>query len=265
MLGDLVTSFCGSLTPNQQLDDVGGPRFRLLQDDCNDRFGIPSLDTGGSRIANCLLQETNCAAEKLLLVQMPRARDLLASANVTIGNAATSPKSCLTLENGSGAIPTAKAGKALVGCQTRVVTAGAKFVVKARAALEKCADAVMTCAQLTRTQKCVDAATKTCTKQIAAVDTAQVKVHDAVAKGCTKLPLADLLDANGGDVGALETVCQGVGVAPLATLADYADCVAQHARCQVEDSIRFTAPRIAEFFTATQQPQPFGSAFCSAP
>ena len=55
------------------------------------------------------------------------------------------------------------AGKALLKCQKSADKAGVSFASKARGAFAKCADAVMNCAQLKPTQKCVDGAAKTCT------------------------------------------------------------------------------------------------------
>jgi hypothetical protein len=257
VLENTVTDFCRSLTLTELFDDEGGPRFSLITDACKNRF-IQNLES-------CIFYESNCAAEKMLLVQMPRARDLLATAGVTVGNAINSPKSCLPTETGSGALTDAKAGKALLGCQKSADKAGVSFAAKARGAIAKCADAVMNCAQIKRTQKCVDSAAKLCTKQFLTVDDAQQKVQDAVTKACTKIPLNDLFDNDGGDVGALATVCSGVGVSSLATLADYASCIAKQERCQIEESITFTVPRINEFLTATGQSITLPSAFCPAP
>jgi len=257
VLENIITDFCRSLSPTELFDDEGGPLFSLITDPCKNRF-IQNLES-------CIFDESNCAAEKMFHVQMPRARDLLATAGVTVGNAINSPKSCLPLESGSGALSDAKAGKALLGCQKSADKAGVSFAAKARGALAKCADAVMTCAQIKRTQKCVDSAAKLCTKQFLTVDDAQQKVQDAVTKACTKIPPADLFDVDGGDVGALATVCNGVGVSSLTTVDDYASCVARLERCQVEESISFTVPRINEFLTATSQGITLPSAFCPAP
>lgn len=257
VLANTITDFCRSLSPTELFDDEGGPLFSLITDACKNRF-IQNLET-------CIFEESNCAAEKMLLVQMPRARDLLATAGVTVGDAINSPKSCLPTETGSGALSDPKAGKALLACQKSADKAGVSFAAKARGAIAKCADAVMNCAQIKRTQKCVDSAAKVCTKQFMTVDGAQQKVQDAVTKACTKIPLGDLFDTNGGDVGALATACNDVGVSSFATLADYASCVSRLERCQIEESISFTVPRINEFLTATGQSIMLPSAFCPAP
>jgi hypothetical protein len=263
VLENSVTDFCGSLSPTEAFDDEGGPRFALLGDTCHSRFGF--TPTIIQSYASCLFRETNCVAEQLFLFQMPRARDLLVAAGVNVGHALTSAQSCLTNQNGSGALPDPKAGKALLKCQKSADKAGVSFASKARGAFAKSADAVMNCAQLKPTQKCVDGAAKTCTKALAAVDAGEIKAEDAVTKACTKIPLDDLFDVNGGAVGTLVTLCNGVGVSPLTTLADYASCLAKHERCQVEDSITFTVPRINEFLTAAGQSVSLPSAFCPAP
>ncbi len=257
ILENAVTDFCGSLSPDEAFNDAGGPRFGLLGSRCPASF-IQSY-------AFCLFRQTNCVAERELLVTMPRARDLLDSNGVNVGHAVDA-QSCLVDESGSGGLGgDGKAGKALVACETKAAKAGSSFAAKARGAFAKCADAVMNCAQLKPTQKCVDAAAKTCTKAVASVDDGQTKLHDAVVKACGKIPLDDLENANGGDVSALASLCNSVGVASVATLDDYGTCVAKYERCQVEDSIDFTVPRIEEFFTDTQQPNPFNSAFCPSP
>ncbi len=259
-----ITSFCGSLTPTETFDDEGGPRFGLLSDPCQNRFGrsISFIQN----YAGCLLEQTNCVAERLFLVQMPRARDLLEGAGVTVGHAVDAQRSCLLNESGAGALGSdPKPGKALLACEKSAGKAGVSFALKARASFAKCADAIMNCAQLKRTQKCVDSAAKTCAKKVTSVDGAQTKLASTVAKACGKIPIDDLLNDNGGNVTALTSLCAGVGVGSLATLDDYGTCLARYERCQVEDSVDFTVPRIEEFFTATQQPSAFNSSFCPTP
>jgi len=255
-----ITNFCGSLSPSEAFDDPGGPLFGMLATRCG-FGGSPFIQ----QYAGCLLRQTNCVAERLMLVQMPRARDLLGTAGIVDGHAVDPLHSCLLDEGGAGALGDAKAGKALLSCQAKATKAGISFAAKARGAFAKCADAIMACAQLKPTQKCVDAAATKCTKASAGVNDAQAKLATAITKACEKIPLADLTDTNGGDVANLATLCSGVGVASVATLADYGNCLALYERCQVEDSVDFTVPRIEEFFTAMQQPSPFNSNFCPAP
>lgn len=262
VLENLITDFCRSLSPAELNDDEGGPRFSLIKDACTNRF-LGSLES-------CIFLETNCVAEKLLLVQMPRAHDLLVTAGVTMGHA-VDPRppgigSCLTDEGGAGAILSGpKAGKVLLGCQKSAAKAGGSFAAKARGAFAKCANAVMNCAQLERTQKCVDGAAKTCLKQIAAVDKAQTKLGDKIGKACSKTPIDDLLNAAGGNVGALASLCSAVGTAPVTTATEYGNCLARHERCQFEESISFAVPRINEFLAATGQGISLPSPFCPAP
>lgn len=258
-LENLVTSFCGSLTLSEQLDDPAGMLFSLRADECKNRFGIPSIASGAGSIAFCLFKETNCATESMLLTRMPRARQLLETAGIVTGHA-VGPESCLTNVGGGGVLADAKAGKALLKCEGGAATAGVTFAAKARAAFAKCADAVFACAQTKPTQRCLDGATKTCAKQLANVDAAQAKLADGVRKACGSIPLTDLTDAASGDVDGLATVCGTLGVASLATLDDYAECMARQERCHVENSMLFTSPRIVELFTAAGQT--FGSAFC---
>jgi hypothetical protein len=257
-----VVSFCGSLSPSEALTDPGGPLFGNLSTACHDRFGIPSISFIQT-YSGCLLQQTNCVAERMLLVGMPRSRDLLTTAGLVDGHA-VGAKSCLLDESGSGALGDAKAGKALLSCEAKVAKAGFSFAAKARGAFAKCADAIMSCAQLKPTQKCVDTAAKKCTSASASVDDGGTRLAAAIVKACEKIPVADLTNADGGDVGGLATVCGSVG-GSAATLSDYASCVASYERCQVEDSIDFTVPRIEEFFTDAGQASPFNSAFCPAP
>lgn len=262
VLENLVTDFCGSLTVDNQVDDPAGMRFSNIADDCNFHFGVSSLANGASAIASCLFRETNCAAESMLLARMPRARQLLEDAGIASAHS-TGASSCLTNVGGGGALIDAKAGKALLKCETGEAKAAVTFASKARGALAKCADAVFACAQTKPEQKCLDGATKTCAKQIAAVNVAETKLGDAVIRSCGKIPLADLTDPAAGDVDGLATACASVFVPSLATLADYATCVARQTRCQVEESVRFTAPRVDELFAAAEQP--FASLFCTLP
>ncbi len=262
-LENAATDFCGSLSPSEAFDDAGGPQFGLLDSACHDRFGFHLSFI--QNYARCLFLQTSCVAERQFLVGFPRARDLLTSAGITVGHALDAQDSCLTNENGSGALSNAKAGKALTACEVKAAKAGVAFAKNARSAFSKCADAVMTCAQLKPTQKCIDSAAKKCAKQGTAVDKKQAKLADSIPKACGKIAVDDLLGTSGGDVGALGTLCASVGLNSVATADDYGMCLARYERCQVEDSINFTVPRIQEFFTATQQPNPFNSSFCPAP
>ncbi len=263
LLENSVTDFCGSLSPSEAFTDPGGPLFGNLGTTCHDRFGFtPSFIQG---YASCLFEETNCVAESEFLFQMPRAHDLLVTAGINIGHALTSTHSCLTNENGSGALPTTDAGKALLKCEKSADKAGVSFASKARGAFAKCADAVMNCAQLKPTQKCVDSAAKLCTKQLTTVDDAQTKLTDAVTKACSGIPFDDLSDVNGGGAGTLATACSNLGVSPFTMVGDYATCLAREERCQVEDSIMFAVPRINEFLTDAGQSVSVPSAFCPAP
>jgi len=203
-----------------------------------------------------MFNETTCAAQNMLLVQFPRARQLLDDAGITFD-----PNLRLPNVGGSGNLGDAKAGKALLKCEAGATKAGAAFAAKARSAYAKCMEAVFGCAQLKPgDQSCIDKAAASCAKQVAKVDDLQVKAAASVTKSCEEIPFADLLGASGGNVAAVADVCNAVGVPALAMLGDYADCLARRERCDVEESITFTSPRVVELFNAAGAT--FGSAFC---
>ena len=71
---------------------------------------------------------------------------------------------------------------------------------------------------------------------------------------------ATLRAARAANLDALADACAAVGVADLATLADYQQCVLRADACRVEGVLRVEAPRVAELLHAVDRS--FGAPAC---
>jgi hypothetical protein len=91
-------------------------------------------------IATCVADRYECVTERLFAVEEPRAGELLARADVDLGQFP-----CLANFNGGGSVGSPNhLGKALVQCAATIKSAGRRFVTKKLGSLEKCVDALRT-------------------------------------------------------------------------------------------------------------------------
>lgn len=258
-LTDVIIAACTPLHPQELLraDAVG---FEQIAPDCLD-FGVTLTDVAS--VADCVVQQHECAVEQLYLTEHPRAGELLGLVGADLG-----PNSCLDDLGGFGeGVDDVKLGRRVVQCEQGVTKAGATFIGAKLKNVGRCLDAVFTCVQLApHDERCLDKARKTCDKTFAGVATGAVAFEPAVAKSCDALPFDTLAAENGVDYQALidEETCNVFGLSGLATVPHYATCLYREHECVGDDILRFSVPRAVELLALVDRTLP-GSFFCVPP
>jgi hypothetical protein len=222
-----------------------GVNYQDVATDCANQFAT-TLDTLGS-IEQCVLRAHACPGEAILNAQVPRAKELMRVAGVATAD--LDALTCLPDNSGTGIDLGAPkgAGKAVTGCETALTKAGDTFAAKQQKSLTGCVAAVYACA----TEKpgdapCLTKAQATCDKAFAAIDAAATALADAATKACASPAVdfvADLSDPAGANVGVLASDCAALGIASFAATSDYVTCLTRRETCEVEDLVRFEAPR----------------------
>jgi hypothetical protein len=144
-------------------------------------------------------------------------------------------------------------GKLAVKCQKGIGKAGAKFASLKAKLTQKCASAVYACLQVKpMDKKCRPKATATCQKQLAKLTApgkgAAAKLAVAIAKSCTKAPLAlaDLLADGGLRFTARAGECAALDVSSLDSIGALSTCLERQHTCRVEQMIEAETPRLDE-------------------
>ena len=246
----------------------GGLGYGRLAAECQ-----PPLDDIGM-VADCLIRQHECQAEKLFAVEQPRAGELLALAHVNLGQT-----SCLDAFDGGGDAGDPKTlGKMVVRCEAAIKKAAAKLASAKLKSLEKCVGAVFTCVQTKPDLSDPSGASPcltlpkvkdTCIKEFAKLDAQSDKLHAAVDKKCvvTGIDLyAVLSQPSGANLGAPVAECAVFGVPILDTYENYKQCLLQQHTCRVAELLRFEAPRAAELLESLGDPSlTLRSDFCPTP
>ncbi len=221
-----VVKACGAL-PLPDLLSAGGLDFGDAAAACAEA-GVPTLASAAD-VAHCLQLLHANLSEEAYGAELPRAAELTAEGGVS---ALVVPD--LPVFDGCGDCGTPPpAGKAVAACGAAIAKAGGSFLAKARAGLDKCAAALVGCAQTKPGDAgCLAKASATCQRLPADLTKARSAVAAALAKKCAGALAFPTLDAPPGiDLGALDCECQQVGVAPVATLDDYALCLTRQHEC----------------------------------
>ncbi len=215
-------------------------------------------------LIDCLVGEHACRAGSLFEVLQPRAKELMRLPGM---NASTlDAVVCLPDHGGDGASvgDPAGTGKAVEACASVIVKAGTGFVRKRLARQARCVDALFTCIQLAPGNgACLAKARARCDKDAGTSAAEERKLTRIVAARCGEgvVAYATLRAAHAANLDALADACAALGVAELATLADYQQCVVRADTCRVEGLLRVEAPRVAELMAIVGRP--FGSGYCA--
>lgn len=259
-LTDAITKACTPLDPADVLraDGVG---FEVIAPDCLD-FGVTLTDLAS--VAECVVQQHECAVEQLYLMEHPRAGEMIDLVGADLG-----PDSCLDDLGGPGeGMEDLKLGKQIAQCEQGVTKAGATFVGTKLKSLGQCLDAVFKCVQLAPHDdgSCLKKATATCDKSFATIEKNAVTLEPAVNKSCGKISFDDLTLETGLDYQAFidDETCIPFGISNLLTVPHYATCLYREHECAGDDILRFTAPRAAELLALVGRTLP-GSFFCIPP
>jgi hypothetical protein len=155
-------------------------------------------------------------------------------------------------------------GKAVDACASAIVRAGTSFVKKRLARMAKCVDGIFSCVQIAPGDgACLAKARVKCDQGRAASAVEERKLTSSVAGRCGEgvVAYATLRAASAANLDALADACAAVGVATLASLADYQQCVLRADACRVEGVLAVQAPRVAELLAVVDRG--FGSPYCA--
>lgn len=210
-------------------------------------YGVPGLGSIAD-VASCLASRHSCAAERLVGLQYPRARELLGLAGV---DASAYPCLATTGDGGGAGVAEPTGAAAATKCAKTLGRAGASFVKSRLNLLRRCATSVLTCVQLKNgDEACLAKAEATCAGALAKLPTLPTKLHATIAKSCSP-PLVDvatLLADDGLGLGANAEACAARGVPALGTIGDVATCLQRQHQCEADQLLKNEIPRIYELF-----------------
>jgi hypothetical protein len=229
---------CASLSTNDVFA-ANGLGYNDLAESCQDRFGRTLNDLPS--VAQCLAAQHACGAEALLAALRPRTGELLRMLSI-----APDAGACREDFGGSGlGVGDPRGlGKAIEKCVQTLVRGGASLTKTRLTSIGGCIDAVFVCVEADNSNpECLAKATARCGKDFGRVQQQIAKLTVAAAKNCNGLDWAVLGGPTGANLDAVAPECETVGIADVATIADYVACLVRRNECEVADLIRFESPR----------------------
>ncbi len=251
-LRSTVLDKCGTLSA-AHLTGTDGLGFGALAAACG------NLDTPAA-VADCVVERSACEVDRVFAAAEPRAGELIAFAAVPADRRAK--LACLPDHGGNGEDVDLESteGKTIAKCAAAIEKASATLVGGEYAALAKCAGRLFTCAQSKRADDaCPPKATAGCTKDLAKIAAARLKVGAAIAKKCAP-PLLDyelLRQPAAANLDALTSECVLAGVPALTSLEAYTACLVQQHDCRTASLLGFAMPRAQPLIEALTPAPPF--------
>ena len=266
-LGDAASQFGAGIakacfTGASTFDDVvdaSGLGHDANAPECAASFGIDLVDADA--LAACVARQQTCRSEQLFSVEEPRAQEAMRVGQVSAALRDALP--CLPDYGGAGADvgDPSGTGKAVVACAAAATKAGAAFVAGKSKTVAACLDTVLTCVQTQPvTPACFTKAERACAKAFATIASERQKLAPALAKKCGAIDFTALAAGDAAGFALLAGDCAAFGVAPVDSLSAYAECLRRQHECEVEDLLRFRAPRATELLALVGQT--LQSAFC---
>ncbi len=215
-------------------------------------------------IADCVLAQHECTAERIFGAEEPRAGELLTL--VRNRGASFDAPPCLADFGAAGAVD-APLNKAVDKCEGQIKSAGSKFAIAKLRSLERCIDALLSCDVVKPgDSSCLAKASSTCSRELAKIETEAAKMGPSIDKRCSadSLAFGVLAGTDGANLDALTPTCADLGVSPLDSLAAYETCLFRQHSCEAEELLRFEAPRSEELLSQLSPPVPLHSNFCPA-
>lgn len=200
----------------------------------------------------CQVAATACTVAELAADELPRLAQLLALAGSDLG----SRSSCLAvLANGGGDVGDADLGKSVESCRTAIAKATRGVVAVRTKERAACAVAAFKCIQEKGGDPaCLAKAGTACVRGSSASAAAVAGLGDAIAAKCGGIAFPTLAADAGLGLAGLAARCADVGVASLATLDQYVECLGRAAACSADAATTVAFPRIAELLALTGQP-----------
>jgi hypothetical protein len=220
---------------------AAGLGFETAAAPCSD-LGEPLDDLTG--IGRCVARAHTCGAAALLDVAVPRAGEALRFVGQSV-----LPAACLPDRGGTGLGLGAPKGDGtrLLACQAAVSSGMAKILQARLARTSRCVGALFACVQQRPSDEaCLDRARRACAAGDAKVAAAETKLTTRVAMRCGPVAFDVLAGADGAGLAALAGTCAAHGVAALASLDDYRECLRRAAACGAGALAAVASPRAAE-------------------
>jgi uncharacterized delta-60 repeat protein len=249
---DAITKACAVAELGiDDLKDVIGLGYGAEGGACSD-VGVVALDSLAD-LTECVHARRECAAERLLAFEVPRAAELL----VAGGRAPAVETPCLPSADAPAAgLGAADRAKAAVKCQATVEKAASKFAGGEAKAVQSCLQAATACVQLKPGDDgCLSKLRASCAKKIATLAAPgglAAKLAAAVVKDCGGLDATELGSPEGLGYQALSAECVALGAAAPMSATAIADCLCRQHECRVEQMLEATTPRIQELLRLGQ-------------
>jgi hypothetical protein len=242
-----ILARCTSFTDLFAADGLG---FASIASRCQSDFGVTPTTTGD--IAECVRRQKECTVERLVRLQFPRAAELLDTAGIDAS--LVGKLTCLAgSQSAGGAFGNTDpkgVGKRIAACAKEVGKAGSKFVSSKLKSVEKCLGAISKCVQTKpRDQACLDRVATKCAKELGVggkIAKAEAKLRSAIQRKCSPVTFADLTGSSGMNLADVAEVCPQVGIAGLANLDDYTECLFRNHECFVDEMVATQYPRTGE-------------------
>lgn len=251
-----VVKACGGL-PVGDLLAVGGLGFGDTAAACA-AVGVAPV-ASATDVARCLQRLHGSLSEETFAAEVPRAAELAGLGGVS---ALVVPDLPPFAGCGDCAVP---GGQAVAACGAAIAKAGSAFLGKARSGLDKCAAGLVGCAQSKPGDAgCLTKAKATCAKLPPTLAKGRTALLAALTKKCGgTLAFATLDQPSGINLGALACECQQVGVAPVASLDDYALCLTRQHECRLAATLPSVVPSLDGLLAS--QSLAVGDLLCAPP
>jgi hypothetical protein len=158
-------------------------------------------------------------------------------------------------------------GKAVARCARTLGRSGSAFVSARTRRLSACVERILACLQPPAADLagCFAKAADACDVGFGKIADQEAKLAAALARKCSAdvISFAVLRASNAANLEALADECAAHGVASLAALDDYGECLRRHHTCRSEEMLRFAAPRAEELLRLIGRT--LHSSFCPSP
>ncbi len=262
----IVTSCSGEQLRLVDLLAGDGLGLGALGPACQSRGGT-DICSGVPAVAQCLVDQSRLAAERLVPIALPRARELLEQAP---GVETPLPLPDLTAIPGCGDCAVTRpsaAAKPLVKCATALTKAERTFALVALGSARRCLSKIFACGQNKASDpKCLAKADAGCQKGTSKLDVLRSKARATVAKSCGEdvLEFGLLLSNAGLNLEAIAPDCAAVAVPTLTESGDFATCAQRRSECALDELVGAVVPRRDELRAATTAGPLFETVDCPA-
>ncbi len=241
------------------LRTAAGLGFDALADGCP---RLRDSGAGADAIGICVAGHQRCRAERLLVLAVPRAAELLRAADVVPEH--HPPLSCLPDLGGEGeGGGDANVAPALLRCVDRTQRATARFASRVLAGLTSCLHATFPCGTIRAGDAtCLARADVACERAFRRISGARLGFGRALTAACAnaQVPFDALAAPTGANLEALAELCAEVGVDDVSEPSAWTSCIGRRGECDLASAVAVAVPRADELLTLVGRSRT--SSFC---